>query len=159
MLVVGVIVVIVGSNLITAHFGPIASPFVAFFGIGLEFVLRDALHEKWHGKNLKIKTLGLIFLGGIVTYILNHNAGMICVASVLAFSVALLVDAIVYEIVYRKPMLIKMNTSNVFSSLADSIIFPCVAFGHIMPLIIIGQFIAKVFGGFLWSIVIRRIKP
>lgn len=41
---------IVGANLISAHFGPGASIYNAFFLIGLTLTTRDRLHDLW-GRN------------------------------------------------------------------------------------------------------------
>ena len=53
---------------------------------------------------------------------------------------------------------IKVNGSNIFSAAADSLIFPTIAFGGFMPLIVLGQFAAKVCGGFLWTWAISKFK-
>lgn len=47
----------------------------------------------------------------------------------------------------------KPNTST--AALVDSLVFPTVAFGAFLPVIVIGQFAAKVAGGALWSVIIR----
>ena len=38
----------------------------------------------------------------------------------------------------------------------DSIVFPTLAFGLFMPEIVLGQFVAKFVGGFLWSLVLQK---
>ena len=45
-----------------------------------------------------------------------------------------------------------------FSAMADSTIFPTIAFGSFMPLIVLGQFAAKVSGGFIWAFIISRFR-
>jgi hypothetical protein len=52
--------------------------------------------------------------------------------------------------------LIRANGSNVAGSAVDSIVFPTLAFGAFMPEIVLGQFVAKFVGGFLWSLVLQR---
>ena len=147
---------IVVANLSVAYFGPVSTPFNAFFLIGLDLTLRDKLHESWHGRNLPLKMAGLVCAGAVITYALNRNSGMIGVASVVAFSAALLVDWLIYQGMWGKPRWKKMFGSNVGSSLVDSVLFPTIAFGVIMPEIIILQFLAKVFGGGLWIWVLTR---
>jgi len=147
---------IVAANLSVAYFGPVSTPFNAFFLIGLDISLRDQIHEKWHGKNLGSKMLGLICAGAIITYLLNRGAGMICVGSVIAFAGALIVDAVIYQKLLHRKKLIKMNWSNVGSAATDSILFPTIAFGVFMPWIILGQFVAKVAGGALWAWILTR---
>ena len=48
--------------------------------------------------------------------------------------------------------------SNVFGALVDSLVFPTIAFGGFLPWITLGQFAAKVAGGFLWSLVLGLRK-
>jgi len=41
--------------------------------------------------------------------------------------------------------------------LVDSLLFPTLAFGAVMPAIIAGQFFAKVAGGFFWSLILHHL--
>ena len=150
------LVSIVIANLSVAYFGPVSTPFNAFFLIGLDLTLRDKIHEQWHGRRLGLKMAGLIAVGAVITYILNRDAGMVCVASVVAFSAALLVDFFVYEKLFNHSRFRKINGSNILSSAVDSVLFPTIAFGMFMPWIVVGQFLAKVVGGFLWGLVLFR---
>jgi hypothetical protein len=154
------LIAIVLANLSVAYFGPASTPINAFLLIGLDLSLRDHIHEKWHGKQLGLKMFGLICVGALITYLLNKDAGMICVGSVVAFAGALIVDALLYEKFFNKTKLAKMNISNVGSATVDSILFPTIAFGAFMPWIILGQIVAKIGGGFIWSLVLtsRRLK-
>jgi hypothetical protein len=43
---------IVAANLSVAHFGPSVAVLNAFLFIGLDLTTRDALHERWRGRNL-----------------------------------------------------------------------------------------------------------
>lgn len=52
--------------------------------------------------------------------------------------------------------LLKINGSNVVTSLVDSVCFPTLAFGAVMPLVILLEFTAKASGGFVWSLVLRK---
>jgi len=40
--------------------------------------------------------------------------------------------------------------------LIDSIVSPTLAFGSVIIWLIMGQFIAKVFGGVVWSLILRK---
>jgi hypothetical protein len=148
---------IVVANLLVAHFGPWFSPINAFVLIGLDLALRDRLHDRWAGNKLWPKMFGLIASAGAISYILNPAAGMIAVASVVAFSVAGLVDAFVYHVLGKKHFMIKSNGSNSAGALADSIIFPTIAFGALMPAIVLLQFAAKFLGGLMWSYIIWKL--
>ena len=80
------------ANLLVATFGPAISPINAFFFIGLDLTLRDWLHVR-----LKTWQMGCLIVGtGGLTYLLNPAAGMIAVASAVAFFIAALVDWTVF---------------------------------------------------------------
>lgn len=149
---------IVAANLSIAHFGPWVSPINSFLLIGLDLSLRDYLHDRWKGVGLWPRMLGLIVGAGAVSYLLNPAAGQIAVASAVAFTVAGLVNALVYHRLLRFPFIARANGSNVPAAAADSIIFPLLAFGAWMPTLVALQFMAKVSGGFVWSFVIRAIR-
>ena len=149
---------IVAANFSVAYFGPASTPFNAFLLIGLNLSLRDHIHEKWHGQNLGLKMLGLICAGAAITYIFNRGAGMICLGSVVAFTAALAVDAVIYQGLFKKSRMVKMNRSNLGSAAVDSVLFPTIAFGVFLPWVIILQFAAKVGGGFIWSLWLNRCK-
>jgi len=147
------LVAIVAANLTISHFGPSATMCVAFIFIGFDMYMRDHLHEKWHGKGLWVKMLGLIVVGSIVSAI--FGTGRIALASFLAFLLSGLVDAIAYQLLYDKSRAVKVNGSNIVSALVDSGVFLTVAFGF-MPVMILMQWGVKVVGGYVWSVVISK---
>jgi len=151
------LVAIVIANLTVSCFGPGVTIINAFLFIGLDLTARDKLHETWHNQGLWWKMTVLIFSGSLLSFILNKNAGQIAIASFIAFMLSGIVDTVVYHILHERAKLIKINGSNVFSAFVDSAAFPTIAFGSIMPLIILGQFLAKVFGGFIWSLILHKI--
>lgn len=146
---------IVAANLITARFGPAASVFNAFVLIALDLTGRDALHEAWHKQGLLWKMTTLIAVGSILSWLLNRNAGQIALASFVAFACAGASDTLVYHVLRDKAKLVKVNGSNIVSAAIDSLVFPTLAFGGLMPLVTLGQFAAKVTGGFIWSVLLR----
>ena len=152
------LVAIVAANLLVTWFGAGVVIVNAFLFIGLDLTAPDKLHEAWDNNGLLWKMALLIGAGSVLSWILNRNAGQIAIASFVAFACAGAVDAIVYHLLKGKHKLIKINGSNVFSALIDSIVFPTLAFGALMPLIILGQFAAKVGGGFVWSLVLNKRK-
>jgi hypothetical protein len=149
------LIAIIAANLLTTHFGAWFSIINAFVFIGLDLTTRDYLHEVWK-INRWLKMGLLIASGSILSWLLNKDSGMIAIASFSAFGLSAIVDTIVYSILHHKSFLVKCNGSNIFSSLVDSIAFPTIAFGQFMPVIILGQFAAKVGGGFIWSLILRR---
>jgi uncharacterized PurR-regulated membrane protein YhhQ (DUF165 family) len=150
------LIAIILSNILVTILGASWSPLTAFIFIGFDITCRDKLHEIWYKKNLLFKMSLLILLGSFISFIINANTINIAIASFIAFSISSLFDSIIYGILFKHKKMVKINTSNIVSSLLDSIIFPIIAFGAFMPVIIFGQFIAKFCGGFIWSIVISK---
>ena len=147
---------LIAANLLVSYFGPWFSIINAFVLIGLDLTFRDKIHELWQGKWLPMG--GLIATASIISYFLNPASGMIAFASFMAFLVAMLVDTVVYQYLKDKPWAIKSNGSNVAGSMADSVIFPTIAFNALMPEIVLMQFLAKVFGGAVWVFIISKFK-
>lgn len=154
MLSVIYIAAICAANFSVHLFGPVATPFNAFLLIGLDFVIRDKLHERIGVRKIML----LIIVAGAISYAINPATDMIAIASVSAFALAALTDATVYQSLIRKPWLVKSNGSNVASSAVDSVLFPLIAFGAFIPWVVAGQFVAKVFGGAVWSWLLRGVK-
>lgn len=148
---------IIIANLSVAQFGPSVTILNAFLFIGLDLTTRDYLHDRWQGKGLWLKMLALIGAGSLLSYALNANAGPIALASFVAFAGAGVADTLMYWALGEKARLVKINGSNVVSAAVDSLIFPILAFGFpILWWIVLGQFAAKVAGGFIWSLVLSR---
>ena len=149
------LVAIVIANLSVAAFGPSIAIINAFLFIGLDLTARDQLHETWRGNHLFLKMSILIATGSILSWLLNRNAGSIAMASFAAFTAAATVDAIVYHQLGKYPRWFRVNGSNIPSAAVDSIVFPTLAFGELLWGIILGQFLAKTIGGFVWFLVFR----
>lgn len=148
---------IVAANLSVAAFGPEVSILNAFLFIGLDLSTRDALHDRWQGRQLWPRMMALIAAGSVLSTALNINALPIAVASFTAFAAAGVADTLVYSMLGDQSKLLRMNGSNVLAAGVDSLVFPALAFGF--PLlwpIVIGQFAAKVIGGFVWSLLLTR---
>lgn len=142
------------ANLTVSAFGPWVSPINAFVLIGLDLALRDWLHVR-----LRQWEMGLLIgLTGVLTWVLNPAAGQIAIASSLAFTAAALAD---WGVFVRVPgsWLKRANVSNVAGAAVDSLVFPTIAFGALMPQIVLAQFAAKVAGGAVWAWVLRRNVP
>ena len=145
---------ICAANYSVSMFGPAITPVNAFLLIGLDFVIRDKMHE-----HIGIaRMLALVAIAGAISFAINPVTDMIAIASVSAFALTSITDAAVYQSLIRKPWLIKSNGSNVASSAVDSLAFPLIAFGAFMPMVVLGQFAAKVFGGAIWAWMLRGVK-
>ncbi len=140
------------ANLSIAQFGPWVSPINAFILIGLDLALRDWLHVR-----LKVWQMGLLIAGtGLLTFALNPAAGMIAVSSSFAFTAAAVVDWATFAKL-KGSWMCRANGSNVAGAAVDSLIFPTLAFGVLMPHIVALQFVAKVAGGAVWSWLLARV--
>ena len=143
---------LIGANLLVSKFGPSITPIIAFVLIGFDLAIRDWLHfrlEKWQ--------MGILITAtGAITYLLNPATGMIAIASVVAFVVASTVDWIVFSNTSGS-WVKRSNFSNLASSAIDSILFPTIAFGVLIPSIVGMQFAAKVAGAAIWSAIIYKI--
>lgn len=160
MIVIMYLAAIVAANLIVAAYGPAVSVLTAFAFIGLNITARDRLHDQWQGRHLLAKMAGLVLTGSAISYLINQDAASIAVASAVAFGASESTDAVMYAGLRKHPWFARTNGSNVVSAAVDSFIFPLLAFGGIMPTIVLGQFLAKTFGGAIWSVALkpRRTK-
>lgn len=151
------LIAIIIANLTVAYYGPSVAIINAFLFIGLDLTTRDHLHEAWRGRYLWLKMLALIGAGSLLSYALNINAGPIALASFVAFAAAGGADTLMYWALGDRAKLVKVNGSNIVSAAVDSLIFPILAFGFpILWWVVLGQFAAKVGGGFIWSLVLSR---
>ena len=139
------------ANLLVSWFGPSITPINAFVLIGLDLALRDWLHMR-----LKTWQMGALILGtGAVTYLLNPDAGQIAIASSVSFVVAGIVDWQVFKNLTGS-WLKRSNVSNTAGAAVDSIVFPTIAFGALMPEIVALQFAAKTLGGAAWAYILKN---
>lgn len=138
------------ANLIIANLGPWATIPTAGLFVGLDFTLRDRLHDQWRGRALWPRMLALIVAGAAASWLVNPEASRIAGASVIAFLASGIADALVYHRTRS------IHRSNVAEALVDSLLFPTLAFGALLPGVVLGQFAAKVLGGAVWALVIRR---
>lgn len=148
--VIAYIAAIVIANLSVSYFGPAITPLNAFLFIGLDLALRDLLH-------VRIKPLSmllLIFGAGTASYILNPITGIIAIASTTSFVAASLVDWSLFSVV-RGSWVKRSNVSNIAAAAVDSLTFPTIAFGVLLPQIVFMQFAAKILGGAFWTFVLN----
>ncbi len=150
--VVGYLVAVVLANLGAYHLGPRWVPAIGFVAIGFDLTCRDLIHEAWHGRHMVLKLALLIGAGSVLTVLVNPAADRVAWASLLAFGLSATVDSVIFEKLFHRARLVRINGSNLGAAAVDSVVFPTIAFGMFMPWIVAGQFLAKVAGGFLWSL-------
>lgn len=154
------LIAIVAANWAVATYGPGISVYTAAVLIGFVIYARDCLHDTWLGRNLKRNMFLLIAAGSLLS--IPFNAGKIALASFLAFAISETVDALVYHRLLKRPKLLRVNGSNLMSAAVDSVLFLSLAswllWGWPPPWGIMAlQFIAKVIGGFVWSLALARV--
>lgn len=147
---------IVAANYLAATLGPTWTPVIGFLFIGFDLTARDRLHESWQHRGLFARMASLILLGSAISYTINRDVQPIAIASAVAFLLSATADALVYQVLARWPWSYRANASNAVSALVDSVAFPTLAFGAFLPWIVVGQLVAKVVGGALWSVVLAR---
>ena len=146
-------VAMVAANLLVATFGPSISPINSFLLIGLDLTLRDWLHVR-----LKTWQMGCLIVGtGLITYFLNPASEMIAIASATSFLVAALVDWAIF-VKTTGSWIKRANISNTAGAAVDSLLFPTIAFGVLMPEIVALQFLAKTSGGAAWSYLLQKYQ-
>ena len=151
---------IVVANFVVAGFGQAALPFTAWVLIPFDLVTRDVLHERWSKAKggWVLRMVLLIAAGSILTAALSWDARRIALASFVAFAAAGTVNTAVYHWLRAKGRMLRMNTSNLFAAVVDSIIFPVIAFWPgVDPWLCAGQAGSKFFGGLFWSWLFVRI--
>lgn len=142
---------IISANLLVAQFGPSITPVNAFFLIGLDLALRNYLALKMNRYQMAAMILGT----GALSYAINPATGMIAIASGVAFTAAAFADWATFNTVTGNWM--KRNfAGNSVGALIDSVVFPTIAFGALMPAIVAAQFVAKVLGGTMWGYLIKK---
>ena len=141
------------ANLAVSVFGPAVTPLNSFLLIGLDLALRD-----WLQVRLRFwQMTSLVLAAGALTYGLNPAVGGIAVASAASFLLAAFVDWGVF-VRARGSWLWRSMSSNIAGAAVDSVVFPTLAFGVLMPQIVALQFVAKAVGGSAWAWVFSRIK-
>ncbi len=155
------LVAIAAANLLAATYGPSVTVVTAFVLIGFDFTCRDYLQGNWEsGRGLWLRMFALIATGGLISYVINRDAAQIALASTVSFVLASGVDAIVFALVGRRVhRLYRWNGTNLVGAGIDSLLFPTLAFGTLIPAVVIGQYLAKVAGGLVWSVVLIRAVP
>jgi hypothetical protein len=100
----------------------------------------------------------VIVAGGVLSYLINRNIASIALGSSIAFAGAMLADGLVYESLFHRRKILKMNASNIVSAAVDTVLFIWIAFGVFLWKIMILQYLAKVLGGLAWSYVLVKIE-
>jgi hypothetical protein len=148
---------IVVANLTLTHWGPSAIIPNAFFLIGLDLITRDRIADLTGTKRWRFM-LPLIAAGGLLSYYLNADAARIALASVVAFSLAELGEAVVYHFLRKRPWVERAPKAAIVGAAIDSVLFITIAFGFDASTSF-AQFAAKLAGAVVWTYAIARLLP
>ena len=140
------------ANLIVAKFGPAITPINALVLVGLDMSVRDWLNVQIPRRSMAI----LIPVAGGIAYVLDPAVRFIAIASTVAFIVSEWVEWLCFTWT-KGTWLSRSIKSNTAAAVVDSIIFPTLAFGHIMPMIVLLQFGAKVVGSSFWAYLLNKV--
>jgi hypothetical protein len=150
ILIIIYLLAIILSNYIAYCLGQNGLIITAFILIPFDYIIRTIFQEKWKGKNLIIRIIILIFLGGLITFIINYNTINIAIGSLSAFIIANILASIFYQLNIKKKYIYKVNISDFIAIIADSFIFQYLAFNNISLKIMISQISIKIIGGLFW---------
>lgn len=114
----------------------------ALFFIGIELTLKDVFQIHFS----KLQLFFLVFTGSFITFALNTSFLPVAIASTVAFSVAFLIDSIVFSL-FRHNVWYRVFLSNTFGSFADSFVFIYLAPFPFSWLMVFGTTLLKIIGG------------
>lgn len=151
------VAMVVVANWTVALWGPSVAVLNAFLLIGPVMTIRDVLHKAW-GANVRSRMFVLIGFASLISWALNPASGRIAFGSFLAFAASEAIDYLIYVGLQQHQFLVRSNWSNIGGAIVDSVVFMGVAFGVFIPEVFIGQIVAKIVGGFVYSLMMTRNK-
>lgn len=157
MMYVLYIVMFVIANFLVLKFGKIGVLLASSIFIPFDFVIRCYFQEKWVGKALMLRIGSLILVSSIISYFVNYDLKNIAIASFFSFLSSQIIATILYQLLKEREYFIKVNGSDLFAIITDSIIFQSIAFGSIVWKITVGQILIKFIGGFIWYLILFQL--
>ena len=142
------------ANFVVLYYGAPGLIFTALFLIPFDFVMRCIFHETWKGVELILKLGSLVILSSLITYFINREAQNIALGSSFGYIGAQIAAGIFYQVSIRRSYFIKVNGSDLFAIIADSILFQLIAFNSVDLEVMGGQIVLKIIGGLFWYYVI-----
>jgi len=142
-------VALVAANVAVGIYGQAALIFTAWVLIPADMLVRDVLHDRWREEQLVLRMAALVAAGAAVSAALNIGAWRVSLASCVAFILAMLINGGVFEYAARRgaSAFFRMNLSNAFAAVVDSLAFPLIAFASFDPALCLAQALSKFFGG------------
>lgn len=144
------VLAVIAANFLVLYFGKYGLWISSMFLIPFDFVMRCYFHERWRGRELVYKLGLLIGSACLATYLINYRTLPIALASASGFIVANIAAGLFYQAFIKNSKFIKVNGSDVIAITVDSIAFQLIAFSVFDPLVLSGQILVKIVGGFVW---------
>jgi uncharacterized PurR-regulated membrane protein YhhQ (DUF165 family) len=108
---------------------------------------------------LVTKMFLITFLACGLTYGINKESESVAIASVSGFTSAQVISGIIYQLNRKNNIFLKVNLSDLFAIVFDSIVFQFIAFGSINGFVTCGQIAVKFAGGLIWYyILFKRLR-
>tara|TARA_R110002153_G_scaffold32752_12_gene99098 strand:+ start:1046 stop:1558 length:513 start_codon:yes stop_codon:yes gene_type:complete len=147
------------ANFVVLHFGASGLIFTALFLIPFDFVMRCLFHEQWKGFELIWKLGSIVMIASILTFLINRDSINIALGSMFGFIAAQIIAGIFYQLMIKRSYFVKVNGSDFFAIISDSIVFQLIAFSFIDINITVSQTILKIIGGLFWYwIIFKKFK-
>lgn len=101
----------------------------------------------------------LTITASAITFLINHEALNIALASVSGFFTAQIFAGIFYQVFINRSFFVKVNGSDFIAICFDSFVFQLVAFHEFSPTITVGQILIKLTGGYIWYLILfKKLK-
>lgn len=157
-LIVIYIAAAVAANYAVWLWGQPALVFTASLLVPIDLITRDLMHERF-GKYWHVGIASVVIAGSVITWLANPASGTVALASATAFASAGAVNTAIFAALAGTTRHWRMITSNAFAAIADSIVFPLVAFGMLDPRLSAAQALLKAASGAIavW-ILFRALK-
>lgn len=137
------LIVLVLANLLVFHAGQVALLVTAVALVPFDFAVRVRLQELWAGVGLWSRLAALMVVGGILTVLTVPGSEQIALASVSAFLIGSAAGAICYAALESAGPWAARFSSLAVMAMADSIVFPTLAFEEVSQALIVGQALTK----------------
>ena len=134
---------IAAANWLTARYGLVSAGFglmatAGTYAAGLAFVARDAVQDTAGRIGVLLALLG----GAVASWLLATPA--LALASAIAFGLSELVDMAIYTPLRKRGYVRAAFASNLFGSIADTLLFLWIAGFGLAPQVVAGQLLVKV---------------
>jgi len=148
---------IVAANWLVTRYGQAALPWTAFCLIPFDLIIRDLFQDRWQNLSGLRWRMGLLILAGAIVSLATMTGSLrVNLASLVAFTVAGVCDALTYQRMIRYGRIFRINGATILAAVTDSIVFAFIAFDHASWRLAALQSATKIAGGFVWSLLMYR---